>query len=374
MVLIKNSRNICYKCEIIIDDKNYSSEHIILNACGGRLKSDKLLCKKCNSDFGNSFDSELANDLNPLANLLRINRDRGFPQKIEGKGVYNGLEYYLEHDGKISLKKPIIIENDIHNDDISKRKINVKALNKKNLNQVLKGLKRKYPDLDILKAEEEINHKNELFDEPLNIKMSIGGSDTFKSITKTAINFYILNGGKRNEIKHLFNYLDGKENLEIVWFYYSNLNVYEYKNDEITHVLKIVGKADEKILYAYVELFNTHCFIIKLSENYSEPDMDVDYIFNIHNNEVNFNLTTLDLSRKELINLFIKKEEKPYLKMQDRANRVLNIAHKNDIKRELSKSIDKILNKHIGEKMNDTILKQLEDEFARIIKPLVNYK
>ncbi len=235
-------------------------------------------------------------------------------------------------------------------------------------------MKRKYPDLDILKAEEEINHKNELFDEPLNIKMSIGGSDTFKSITKTAINFYILNGGKRNEIKHLFNYLDGKENLEIVWFYYSNLNVYEYKNDEITHVLKIVGKADEKILYAYVELFNTHCFIIKLSENYSEPDMDVDYIFNIHNNEVNFNLTTLDLSRKELINLFIKKEEKPYLKMQDRANRVLNIAHKNDIKRELSKSIDKILNKHIGEKMNDTILKQLEDEFARIIKPLVNYK
>lgn len=372
METFKSSRNICYKCEIIIDDKNSSSEHIILNACGGKLKSNKLLCKKCNSHFGNSFDSELANDINPLANLLRINRERGFPPKIEGKGLYNGLEYYLEHDGKISLKKPVITEIDIHNDDISKRKIKVKALNKKNLEQVLNGLKRKYPDLDIIKAKEEINHKNELFDEPLNIKMSIGGSDTFKSITKTAINFYILNGGKRSEIKHLFNYLDGKENLEIVRFYYPNLNVYEYKNDEITHVLKIVGNAHEKILYAYVELFNTHCFIIKLSENYSESDMNVDYIFNIHNNEVNFNLTTLDLNRKQLINLFTNEDAKPYLKMQDRTNRVLNIAHKNDIKEELSKSIDKILNKYIGRKMNDVILKELEDEFFRIVKPSVN--
>lgn len=37
--------------------RNISVEHIILNAIGGKLKSKKLICKKCSSKLGYSRDN-----------------------------------------------------------------------------------------------------------------------------------------------------------------------------------------------------------------------------------------------------------------------------------------------------------------------------
>jgi hypothetical protein len=66
----------CYICHNILNKANTSKEHIISNACGGRLKSYKLLCKACNEKMGADFDSELAKQINPLAVLHNIKRDR----------------------------------------------------------------------------------------------------------------------------------------------------------------------------------------------------------------------------------------------------------------------------------------------------------
>ena len=38
----------CYICDEELTDTNNSDEHIILNAIGGHLHSNKLLCKRCN--------------------------------------------------------------------------------------------------------------------------------------------------------------------------------------------------------------------------------------------------------------------------------------------------------------------------------------
>ena len=50
---IKKKRKMpnCYKCTDEINDENVSTEHIIPNAVGGRLKSKELLCNICNSDL-----------------------------------------------------------------------------------------------------------------------------------------------------------------------------------------------------------------------------------------------------------------------------------------------------------------------------------
>lgn len=364
----------CYKCEIILAENNFSIEHVILNACGGKLKSKNLLCKDCNSKFGVKFDKELAKSVNPLANLLRIKRDRGNPPKIEGLNTISNTQYYLEYNGEINLKKSVINEIGFDNDDISKRKFNIKSPNKRILKQVLDGLKRSYPDLDIDKGLEKASVNEKPFDEELRVNMSIGGSDTFKSITKTAINFYMLNGGKRNEIKHLFDYLDDKENLNIVWFHYPHTKVYNYRENEVTHVIKIVGKTEEKILYAYVELFNTHCFIIKLNDNYNGQNLDVDYIFNVLSHKTENNLTKLDLNRKELTNIFTDKDVNPNHRIQEKLNRIIRIVQLNDLKREISKSIDDIFSKYIGQKVNKDILEELRGEFAEKIKPYINFK
>ncbi|AUC75782.1 HNH endonuclease [Olleya sp. Bg11-27] len=89
----------CYRCEDIIDDKNSSEEHIIINACGGRLKSKNLLCKKCNSIFGDKFDCELARTTNVITNLLMVKRHHGVPQPIRTTRTSTGEKYYLDYGG-----------------------------------------------------------------------------------------------------------------------------------------------------------------------------------------------------------------------------------------------------------------------------------
>ena len=42
----------CYICDEELTDTNNSDEHIILNAIGGHLHSNKLLCKRCNNTLG----------------------------------------------------------------------------------------------------------------------------------------------------------------------------------------------------------------------------------------------------------------------------------------------------------------------------------
>lgn len=66
----------CYLCGQTLTDCNSSEEHIIPNAIGGKLKA-KILCKDCNSKFGNTIDSKLAESLLSFSNWLNVDRTRG---------------------------------------------------------------------------------------------------------------------------------------------------------------------------------------------------------------------------------------------------------------------------------------------------------
>lgn len=70
------SMSACYICGDVLNRRNSSQEHILINACGGRLKSFRLLCKDCNERTGADFDSELARQISPLAERFGIKRDR----------------------------------------------------------------------------------------------------------------------------------------------------------------------------------------------------------------------------------------------------------------------------------------------------------
>jgi hypothetical protein len=123
----------CYRCEMPITDNNVSEEHIILNACGGRLKSKKLLCKSCNSIFGDKFDFELAKTTNVLANFLMIKRYDGQPQPISSIRTNTGEKYYLELGGH-----PIQSKTNYHiYDEGNEKKIKIEAKDLKELRKTL---------------------------------------------------------------------------------------------------------------------------------------------------------------------------------------------------------------------------------------------
>ena len=91
----------CYVCDTEITTINSTEEHIIINAIGGRLKSRKLICVKCNTELGETIDAVLAKQLNSLANMLMINRERGEPQPIMSEKLSTGENILIEFGGTL---------------------------------------------------------------------------------------------------------------------------------------------------------------------------------------------------------------------------------------------------------------------------------
>ena len=68
---------ICALCLGPVTGEDQSKEHILLAALGGRRTVSGFICRTCNSKTGNTWDASLANDLEDLARLLDISRERG---------------------------------------------------------------------------------------------------------------------------------------------------------------------------------------------------------------------------------------------------------------------------------------------------------
>lgn len=360
-----NQKTICYRCENEITSSNTSLEHIILNACGGRLKSTKLLCKKCNSEFGKNFDAELAKSTNDIANLLLIKRDKGEPQPIRSLRESTRDDYYLNYGGSPSLAKA---KFEFFRNDNGETMLHIQANNSKEAIKMIKGLKRKYPNLNDGNLLASMKEEEVYIDDTFTIKSHIGGDEVFKSITKTSINFFLLNGGDRKYIRHLLPYLENKEKADIAWMHYPDKHIYVPQNDEVKHVLKIVGDKDQRILYCYVELFNLHCFIVRLNENYEGESIDIDYIFDVHSYAVETNKTFLKLSKHELSALFENKSNGFIENVKKRYARIVSILYKKQDEREKDKILKEALDATLGRlKEGDIIDEKTLNEFVDIV-------
>ncbi len=119
----------CYVCGVEIVAENQTDEHIFLNALGGHLTSNKLICKKCNSDFGKEIDTELSKQFKCIATMLNIQRDRGVVQPFDVVDTVDNTLYSYEPGGKPIPKIPVIKQVENH--------YTIKASNKKQGREVL---------------------------------------------------------------------------------------------------------------------------------------------------------------------------------------------------------------------------------------------
>jgi hypothetical protein len=85
----------CYVCQTAITPDNFSDEHIIPNAIGGRLQSKDLLCRDCNSKFGSDCDRELVEQLSIVTSFLQVKKHRGEINPIKGGETASGEKYTL---------------------------------------------------------------------------------------------------------------------------------------------------------------------------------------------------------------------------------------------------------------------------------------
>ena len=359
----------CYVCDTEITTVNETDEHIIINAAGGRLKSKNLICSKCNSDFGETIDSILAKQLNNLANMLMVKRHRGEPQPIIGDKQSTGEKYILEVGGKPKMTKPTIDKTV----DGDKTNISITARSEKELREILTGIAKKHPHFDVEEAMKSAQWREEYFDEALHFQNVIGGNEVFRAVCKCATNFFIHSGGDASEIKHLISYIKGTEDKEVVWMHYQE-SLYELKPEESSHIIHLVGKKDEQILYCYVDYFNTHKYLVLLNDNYQGQDIKATYFFDLVNVVPIEREVIMDYDRATLLDFFTNKDAKPFEKVKKAFDHsiALGLKRQDDHQRGelLERAIQNSLGKYPeGVPITEEMLNETIEEIMKNITP-----
>lgn len=270
---------ICYLCDEPLTDKNTSEEHILLNSIGGRLKSPALLCSECNSKFGKEADAALSNQLALFTNLLQIKREKNSSPRITGLKSKSGTEYHIV-DGKHILAKPeVMVKKSLGRIDYS-----ISARNEEEMTLLLNNFKKKHPELDVEEALKIAKREEYYHNEPVSHSVTVGGELAFKSITKTAVNYYILCRKETDQVRHLFEYLKGNEHLEIAYHWYPEIHPHQKDKKEVVHTVSLFGDSDTKTLHCYVNFFSCFSYLVKLSENYTGESFTETYMYDVVNN------------------------------------------------------------------------------------------
>lgn len=319
--LWKKNRH-CYVSKQPLTQENKSLEHVIPNALGGKLKSYWLLNNEWNSKFGETIDKALIEQI-PLSTLISIKRDRGQNPKITAFNEKD--EKFLIGENKYiskGFKKP---ETKL----IDENKELIKFV-KGQEDQILKAKKKKNPNLDIEKLKSQINWtiNNEeislFFSPPLS---PVSGSDAFRAICKIATNYYVLKTNDTLQIQKAISFIKS----EIPWlnkikyFYPKDKVIHNLCTHEISHLILVKGIQNEKLLYAYIELFSCYNFLIILNDNYTGKDIEYSYCYDLFKSTELKKTIDLNLTKLEIANMKFPQDENTESEFFAKTERVLNI-------------------------------------------------
>lgn len=354
----------CYLCDEKLTEVNSSQEHILLNSIGGRLKSKDLLCKDCNAKFGHNTDRELSKQLQFLSNYLNIKREKGENQPLKGLISESGKKYNLIDGSKPALSKP---EFQIEDKD-NQINYNISARDENELLGILKGLKKKHPELDIEEAKKHFQWKEEYLDEMLNHKMTIGGELSFKSIVKTAVNYYVFERNEKTQISHLLSYLRDEENLNIIHHFNPKKTIFKKEVGEVAHTIHLVGNKHNKVLYCFIEFFSCYSFLLLLSENYTEKTFVSTYVYDVIKSKKIERKINLNL-KSDFIKENIKNPQPNFDIVQAKISRAMKIGNKIQIDKQISqitnKTVQKVFDKYSYEpKVTKEMINEISNEVA----------
>lgn len=262
----------CYMCGAELENNNSAEEHIILNAIGGVLKSRNLICKQCNSNFGDEIDSRLAKQLQPFSVLMNVERDRGKTPPIEAIRSSNNEKILVYPGGKPGSVKPEVC----FYEENGQKRYHVVARNKNEMDQIYKGIKRKYPSATIIDTGEVVENVNE----KLTIEYNLGG-EALESVCKTAIGYYLHINGKQEHIQSFIDRFKKHDILGLCNFCYTEEICIDKSEDGIFHSITIVGDSQQKLLYAYIEFFNYYHVFVLLNDCYIGRNFRDVYCYNL---------------------------------------------------------------------------------------------
>lgn len=295
----------CYKCPNLLTEDNRSKEHIIPNFLGGRLTSPELLCKKCNSEFGETIDSELKKQLGFASEIIvqkrhRDKADNGILiETTSGKKAKVGSQFLPKP--KLYIKLP------------NGQQIEITGKNEKELRKIAnkkkKELETKYESFQLTEfieypTTEKFHFKNNK-ELPIGY-MEFGGKDYFRGIAKIILNFYITKRPNDKPPQVLLDYVCGRLDKNQFLFIYhpSHYKIHDLGVDEFSHIIYLRGDQELKTVYCYLELFNFEKFICIIDKDYNSQDFIETYSCDCTNGREIEKKIAIELYRHHIEDMF----------------------------------------------------------------------
>jgi hypothetical protein len=359
----------CYLCPRYLEGENISEEHIILNSIAGKLTSEEIICRTCNSEYGDSCDKELSKQLAPLASLLMIKGRKKKIQDIKTTRVGTNEEITLKGGHKPLFSK---LDFKVKKIDEKQSMISIRARDEDEMLQKLKELKAKYKDFDVEEAKQSIKHYSDTVG-ALSIEMTIGGKESLKSIVKTALHYYLHTRKDTVAVSHLFEYMKGNEELDICKHFYPNKSIYKKEPNEMVHILHLVGDKHSKQLYCYVEFFSTYSFIVKLSTNYQGQNFTETYCQDVLKNKFLTKDVKLKMKEIGMTNLFSYTKDE-FENIRERFTRTRKIIDRVQNNHALDMYILNAIKNNFGEEgeiITDAMLKNFSNELSHEVAKMI---
>ena len=254
----------CALCGVELTRENDSAEHVISNSIGGKRKVKGVYCVACNSSTGTLWDAEVAAQLQFLSLHLGIVRDRGTAPS--GRfATASGKPLYVHGDGTLSFPtaKPQIAEEG------AGVRIQARVRTRAEAEKTLRGLKRRYPKLDVEAAMKNIVEETSYLSEPVVATTAFGGPKAGRSIVKSALTLAVSAGVDARHCNLALAYLKNEEAAPCFGFYARRDLVANRPRGKVFHCVAIEGDPTTGRLVGYVELFSVYRMVINLSDRFA---------------------------------------------------------------------------------------------------------
>jgi len=328
--------NDCALCGIAIDDNNNTKEHIIPNAIGGRKKIKGFICKDCNNRSGEEWEKELAAQLNPLSLFFHVQRERGDAPAQRFETVNSKDTYLLKYDGTLQLGKPKYNEV-VHEDRVE---ISISAPSVPDAKKMLKGVSRKYSQVNPDEIIEKIESKPSYLDDYLHFELKIGGHQAGRSIVKSALAMVKDAGINVKICEHALEYLDGDDTKACFGYYNETDPIVNRPEGVPLHCVYVKGDPSSNLIFGYIEFFGLYRIVVGLSSSYAGEAFENSYVLDPTTGKVLDLSFKLDLSKSDIVEIYDYKKV-DFSKVQDAANKVIQRGMQINDEMEISRLVDK---------------------------------
>jgi len=310
----------CYACKESLENGR-SFEHIINNSIGGHEGFYDLLCKKCNERFGDTIDKELSGQLRDLGILLDIKRDRALDEpKIKmstADGQIKEVGFGMKPHIKLSFPT-----KDKHV-EIFTTDNKYKGLVRAKTRELSKDGTVTFVESTELPTKEKYYLKND-FSQGDGFR-KFGGPLMHRSVAKICVNRYLARGYEPKYCAGIIQFIKGNLKPYPHFYYFpTTYTIHKLQKGEVSHVIYLRGDTRNRVLYAYIELFNFENSLVIFDMEYSGEDFTDSYIWDtLIGKEVEKNIS-IRLTRNHLedLDLICQDFYNPYVQ---RFNNLLQI-------------------------------------------------